>query len=126
MTNETQITFVGGREVRVIPKGWQHSKDERGRWVPLLRFGYPVEDGEPEYPTMPEPGRETEIVAYEATSEGTPISPAFPNTPEGRVALINYCAEHCTTFGDRRSGAEAWAAILFADATVDLDGTVRA
>jgi hypothetical protein len=40
---------------------------------------------------------------------------------------VNYCAEHCTTFGDYRAGAEAWAVLLFGDgATVDADGTVRA
>ena len=69
---------------------------------------------------------DTEIAAYEATSEGTPISPAFPNTDEGRLALINYCAEHCFTFGDHRGDAEAWAAILFGDAAVAADGRVVA
>ena len=59
-------------------------------------------------------------------SEGTPISPVFPNTPEDRLALVNYCAEHATTFGDHRAGAEAWVAILFGGASGDLDGTVRA
>ena len=69
---------------------------------------------------------DTEIVAYETVSEGTPISPVFPNTSEGRLALVNYCAEHATTFGEHRADAEAWAAILFGGASVDLDGTVRA
>ena len=103
---ETTIMFVGAREVREIPKGWRHPKDTQGRWVPLLPFGYLVEEGEPEYPTMPEPRGETEIVAYESTTEGTPISPAFPNTPEGRLALVNYCSDHCTTFGSHTAGAD--------------------
>ena len=51
-----------------------------------------------------------EIAAYETTSEGTPISPAFPNTPAGRLALINFCAANCTTFADNRADAETWAA----------------
>jgi hypothetical protein len=67
-----------------------------------------------------------EIAAYETTTEGTPISPAFPDTPEGRLALVNYCAEHATTWGDHRADAETWAAILFGDgAMVGTDGSVR-
>jgi hypothetical protein len=69
---------------------------------------------------------ETEIAAYETTSEGTPISPAFPNTDAGRLALINYCAGHCFTFGRHRADAEAWAAVLFGDAAVAADGRVVA
>ena len=34
MTFET--SFIANREVRFIPAGWQHPKDERGRYVPLL------------------------------------------------------------------------------------------
>ncbi len=35
---ETQYEprFLGNREVRRIPRGWQHPRDERGRYVPLL------------------------------------------------------------------------------------------
>lgn len=76
--------FISNHEVRTIPAGWQHPMNERRRSVPL----FPGQ--------MPEPPGETEIVAYETTSEGTPISPAFPNTPEGRLDLVRYCAEHCT------------------------------
>jgi hypothetical protein len=76
--------------------------------------------------TMPPTPGEVEMAAYETTTEGTPISPAFPNTHEGLVALIRYCAEHCTTFGEHRADAEAWAAILFGDAAVGLDGRVVA
>jgi hypothetical protein len=49
--------------------------------VPLLPFGYPAEDAAAR--TMPAPAGELEVVAYEAVSEGTPISPAFPDTPQG-------------------------------------------
>ena len=38
MTFET--SFIANREVRLIPAGWQHPKDESGRYVPLLPFGY--------------------------------------------------------------------------------------
>jgi hypothetical protein len=122
---------VGGREVRAFPKGWQHPQRDGG-YVPLLPYGYAGDESEgpvatPETTMPPTPLRgETEIAAYETVTEGTPISPAFPDTPEGRLALVRYCAEHCTTFADHRADAEAWAAILFGDAAVGLDGRVVA
>ncbi len=123
------FAFVGGREVRIIPRGWQHPKTPDGRYQPLLPADYEFDDDE-RSPQMPDasglPDAETEIAAYENVSEGTPISPPFPNTREGRLALVNDCAEHATTFGDHRADAEAWAAILFGDASVGIDGTVRA
>ena len=36
MTNDTEIAFVGSREVRSFPKGWQHPRDASGRYMPLL------------------------------------------------------------------------------------------
>lgn len=134
MTNErADLAFIGGREVRIIPKGWQHPRNEHGRYAPLLPANYAFDDeahAAEGVATMPDASGlradETEIVAYETVSEGTPISPVFPNKPEGQLALVNYCAEHATTFGDHRAGAEAWAAILFGGASIDLNGTVRA
>ena len=110
----SDIRFIANREVRVIPKGWQHPKDASGKHIPLLPADMPACTGE------------SKIAAYETTTEGTPISPAFPNTPAGKLALVRHCAEQERTFGDRRADAEAWAAILFGGATVDLGGTVRA
>jgi hypothetical protein len=128
-TKNTELRFVGGREVRVIPRGWQHPKVD-GRYQPLLPADYVFDDGQERYPQMPDASRlaaaDTEVAAYEAVSEGTPISPAFPNTPEGRRDLVRYCAEHRSTFGRNRAGAEAWAAILFGEAAVASDGTVTA
>jgi hypothetical protein len=114
---------VGSREVRRVPVGWLHPVDEQGRCVPLLPHDYVSDDGAP-VRRMPQPGEP--IMAYETVSEGTPISPAFPDTPEGRRDLVAWCAEHATTFGDHRADAEAWAAILFGDAEVGLDGEVTA
>jgi len=73
-------------------------------------------------------GHETEIMAYETTTEGTPISPAFPNTPAGKLDLVRHCAENCTTFGDHKADGETWAAILFGEgfSFVLEDGTVEA
>lgn len=76
---------------------------------------------------MPETAGAAEIAAYETTSEGTPISPAFTDTPEGRLELVRYCAEHATTLGQHRAGSAAWAAVLFGEhATIRPDGTVEA
>lgn len=110
MSDRPQIMFVGSYEAREVPKGWQHPKDERGRYVPLL----------PDQ--MPDPGDDPDVMAYEAVSEGTPISPPFALSRD----LVLYCAEHCTTFGDHKADAEAWAAILFGDAAISIDGTVIA
>jgi hypothetical protein len=128
-----ETSFIANREVRRIPRGWQHPKDAEGRYEPLFERAYclrrlaELEPGEPgQVGAMPDvtglATDETEIMAYETTSEGTPISPAFPDTPEGRVALVRYCAEHATTFGDFRADAEAWAGILFTDHVVLVDG----
>ena len=107
--------MIANREVRHVPANWEHPRDERGRFVPLL----------PEQ--MPEPGSAAAIMAYETTSEGTPISPRFPDTPEGRLALVRHCVEHATTFGQHRGGLEAWAAVLFGEhTTIGLDCTVEA
>lgn len=110
-----RIRFLANREVRVIPAGWQHPVDAARHPLPLL----PEE--------MPEVGGgESAIMAYETVTEGTPISPAFPNTREGRLDLVRWCADHCTTLGQHRAGAEAWAAILFGEGTtIALDGTVE-
>jgi len=122
------IRFIPNREVREIRRDWQHPKDAAGRYIPLLPFGYQVDDERaPADRMMPPPLGDIDIAAYETTTEGTPISPAFPDTPEGRRDLIAYCAEHATVFGDRHAGGEAWAAVLFGEgATVGSDGTVRA
>ncbi|MBI5284962.1 MAG: hypothetical protein HY874_07695 [Chloroflexi bacterium] len=129
-TNEIDFQFIPNREVRQIPKGWQHPKDAAGKHIPLLPADYTFDDAEHAAGAaglMPTPGTSAEIAAYETTTEGTPISPPFPNTPEGRRALVAYCAEHAFVFGHRRAGGEAWAAVLFGEgATVDGDGTVRA
>jgi len=112
---EYEPRMIANREVRRVPAGWEHPRDGRGRFTPLL----------PEQ--MPAAGERAEIMAYETTSEGTPVSPAFPDTPEGRLALVRHCVEHATTFGKHRGGLEAWAAVLFGDhTTIGLDGTVEA
>ena len=84
-------------------RGPEHPRDEQGRSIPLLRE------------QMPDAGNETAIVAYETTSEGTPIPPSFPDTPEGRLDLVRYWAENCTTFAGHQADPEASAVILFGE-----------
>ena len=117
--------MISNREVRWIPRGWQHPKDENGRFLPLLPYGR-GEEAAAEMPAAS--GEDPEIAAYETTTEGTPISPAYPNTPEGRLAMANWCAEHAFTWGDHRADAETWAVLLFGEpwATIGLDGSVQA
>ena len=123
-----EFLLVGMYEAREIPAGWQHPKDEHGIYIPLLPFGYRLDDDEraPADHMMPPPLGDIEIVAYESCSEGTPISPAFPNTSDGKLGLCNWCAANEKLLGKQPVDGEAWAAILFGDASIDLDGTVRA
>ena len=114
-----QPTFIANREVRVVPAGWRHPKDASGRFVPLLPEQMPELAGLPPH--------RTRITAYETTTEGTPISPPFTNTPEGRLRLTQHCADHYTTWGSHAADAEAWAVVLFGrSAAVTADGVVVA
>lgn len=119
-----------GREVRRVPVGWQHPKDERtGHYKPL----YPGEryaqsaaefmekanaeglqeaidwygqapDKNDYMPDWPESER-TNCMMYEDTSEGTPISPAFA-TPE---ELARWLADTgASAFGDSTASYESW------------------
>ena len=145
------MTFMlmASREVRTIPRGWQHPKNAEGRYIGLFddwdadvkyreetpQYYGPDSDEPPmdrdEY--MPEvkhlPVEETQIVAYETVSEGTPMSPAFDNTPEGKLALLQWCAENASVPGsrDQHTSIEAWAAMLYGTAMVNIQtGAVEA
>ena len=106
-------------------------RDENGEWIPLAdrRFftdelvAERIADGsvrsreEIEAGYMPDfslvSSERMGIQAYETTTEGTPISPVFPDTPDGRFALVQYCADHETTFGPYTATPTEWAQILF-------------
>ena len=97
---KAQFGFIINREIRRVPLDWEHPRDERGEPIPLysrgsltpelvqelLAEGDSLERIESQY--MPDfsavPEQELGLQAYETTSEGLPISPVFPNTPEGR------------------------------------------
>lgn len=57
-----------GREIRRIPKNWEHPKDAKGKYEPLS--------------DMPQWNSEeaTCYQIYENVSEGTPVSPVFETT----------------------------------------------
>ena len=135
------------REVRHFPKGWQHPRDPRRRYIPLHQADYLRRLSEAERAELVEanaaigidaesrlmpdtsglPASAVEIATYETTSEGTPVSPAFPDTDAGRLALARWCAEHCTTWAENKADAEAWAAVLFGGtlAFVSEDGRIE-
>jgi hypothetical protein len=73
------------REVCRVPLGWQHPTDRSGQ------LG---------------------LCVYETTTEGTPLTPAFPDTAAGRWALVHSCATRVSVFADRRPNAEAWIELL--------------
>ncbi len=109
---ETQFAYIGMYEARALPKGWQHPKDEHDTFIPLLPYGYSGDDRDvpvttdTTMPPTPSQG-ETEIMAYETCTEGTPISPAFPNTPAGKLELCNWCAAHEHLFAKHLVDGEA-------------------
>ena len=123
------VGFMVNRELRIIPKGWVHPTDGvkatgEPRYIGLLSRDYLSsgdgdDDEEPitEADCMPDVtglrDDETEIAAYETTSDGTPMSPPFPNDGAGRLALVAWCTENATTFGPYKADGDTWAAILF-------------
>jgi hypothetical protein len=117
-----------GREVRMVPAGWEHPKDASGNFIPLLGRSYSEDaaefnaiasdrgkqeaidyfGSEPEpdsyMPDFPE-GTATHYMMYEDCSEGTPISPAFA-TPE---ELARWLADNkASAFGGRTAPYESW------------------
>jgi hypothetical protein len=121
-----RFLFFVNREVRRVPLDWQHPLDKSGRPIPLLAHepGATIEDSDSQMPYFSTvPSEQMGICAYETTSEGTPLSPVFPDTPEGRFALANYCAETATVFADHRADVSTWCNILFGQATAVVDPT---
>ena len=124
-----------GREVRKVPKDWQHPKGDNGRYIPLFEgrlfaayladFQSGDNENEPHksdfMPDWPE-SEKTHFMMYENTSEGTPISPAF-ETPE---LLARWLADNgASSFGRQTASYEAWLRVArggFAPSMVMTDG----
>lgn len=107
-----------GREVRRVPKDWEHPKYANGRFIPLSEgyredFGFwlQVPEEHEEMPNMldympewPE-SQKTHLMPYENVSDGTPKSPAF-ETPE---LLARWLVDNgVSSFGNLTSPYEAW------------------
>ena len=83
-----------GREVRLVPSGWQHPVDEKG-YVPLSKLDMPTYLG----------GKAVSVQMYETESVGTPISPAM-DSPE---QLARWLAQNkVPAFGKQETSYEAW------------------
>lgn len=124
-----------GREVRRVPRGWEHPRDDRtGNYKPLHSWQRYATAAAHWLATLaekgatpeglqatidwcgPPPDREdhmpawsdaeaTHLMMYENTSEGTPISPAF-DTPE---ALARWLTDSgASSFGHLTSDYESW------------------
>lgn len=144
-----EAVFSSQRVVRKVPLNWEHPKDEEGKYVPLYdRSSYPryteeeiqelLDEGDissrdeiegwfaPDFSNVPP--EEMGICAYEEVTEGTPISPVFPDSPEGMYELVRYCAENRFVFGGFvKADVEGWAAVLWGNAVVDpFNGVVMA
>jgi hypothetical protein len=118
-----------GREVRRVPKDWQHPKDERSDdYKPLLGSSYSEDaadfmkmanekglqeavDYHGQAPDqndyMPEwsAAERTHLMMYEDTTEGTPISPAF-ETPEQLARWLT--DNNASAFGGSTASYEGW------------------
>lgn len=137
-----------GREIRRVPKGWEHPKDDNDNFRPLLGFSYNeastnfvnmvtdkgLQEAVDEFGSapdindyMPEWTDEemTHIVMYEDCSEGIPISPAFKTHEELARWLVDNKA---SSFGDRTATYEQWLRVCkggFAPSAIDKgDGLV--
>lgn len=121
----------GHRGIRRVPLNWQHPKDENGHFIPLYDSREPTggkymiteleemienasvrpdEDIKSWFmPTFNDvPAEEMGVCLYETTSEGTPLTPVFPDTEQGHKALAAYAAEHATAFEDFQLSLEEW------------------
>ncbi|WP_116364393.1 hypothetical protein [Parahaliea mediterranea] len=134
-----------GREVRMVPADWDHPKNEHGKYKPLYPPGYQraaqefmekaqseglqeavewfggAPDKDDYMPDWPDSER-THYMMYEDTSEGTPISPAFP-TPE---ELARWLADTgASSFGSQTATYDQWLPICrggWAPSMVMTDG----
>jgi len=117
------------REVRRVPKDWQHPKNEKGNFIPLFPGkdyktacdGYckvtqesGIEVANEDYGGLPDKDgympvwmdeEATHYMMYEECSEGTPISPACA-TPEELAHWLE--DNHASAFGNQTASYESW------------------
>ena len=119
------------REVRMVPPGWEHPRNERG-YTPLFPAEFADDESEdpedrvPASDCMPvfSESEATHFMMYEDVSEGTPISPAFA-TPE---ELARWLVENgASAFAGQTASYEAWLRIAkggYAPSAVMHDGVI--
>lgn len=112
-----------GREIRMVPAGWEHPRDDKGELIPLhgwsfsgamrdwekdMKAGDANESDRPNQdrymPEWPDEQR-THLMMYETCTEGTPISPAM-ETPE-QLAKWLY-DNKASAFGSMTATYEEW------------------
>jgi len=136
-----------GREVRMVPKDWEHPKRRDGNYEPQWDRSYKEaaeeflamanEEGLQEAldyfncpdkkDFMPDWGKEerTHLMMYEDTTEGTPISPAF-ETPEELAKWLSDSG--ASAFGSSTASYEEWLRVCkggYAPSAVVIDGEVK-
>jgi len=137
---------MGHREVRPVQLDWQHPvegepyRDGSPRYRPLfsradLSYKTKFYAENPQYadeweydpadfmPEIPE-GTPYGYQLYETTTEGTPVSPAFPTLEE----LAAWCEDGATVFADHKWTRDQWLASFRAesldtDSLMVLDGS---
>lgn len=121
----------GHRGIRRVPLNWQHPKNENGHFIPLFDTREPaggkymlveleemIEEGmvSPNedikswfMPTFKDvPAEEMGLCLYETTTEGTPLTPVFPDTEQGHKDLAAYAAEYATSFASQQESGTDW------------------
>jgi hypothetical protein len=118
-----RLLFLANREMRRVPLDWQHPLDESGCPIPLLaRDPDTVDEVDYQTPDFSDvPAEQMGICAYETTTEGTTISPVYPDTPAGRFALGRFCANNATIFADQTADVASWCRIIFGDISPVVD-----
>ncbi len=121
-----------GREIRHVPAGWKHPKDEHGRYIAMVEhfrctageIADGIEEGwlmdtPPHYGQVVMPqwtdAERTHMQMYERTSEGTPISPVMA----GEEELARWLADNnASAFGDETATYGQWLATIRAGGAV--------
>jgi len=102
---EKTLCVLVNREIRKIPAGWVHPIDGQGRPIPLSP------DDMPEVIGLDH--RQVRLCVYETTTDGTPCSPAYPDSPAGRRGLLEHCVRHVPLFAAHKGSRREWSRILF-------------
>ncbi|MDB5161457.1 MAG: hypothetical protein JWO96_837 [Candidatus Saccharibacteria bacterium] len=124
----------GHYKIRRVPLNWKHPKDSNGYHIPLYDSreagGYTISELEEEIEAahitsdyfaeryMPAfgdvPEEEMGICLYDTVVEGVPLTPVYPDTPQGCKDLASYASEYVATVSDH-TGAQYWEERLFGD-----------